>query len=112
MPCIFDARTWREVDSLLLRDGEKWGMSELRYAWKRSVHAHLSDGKRKLQDTAPSLNRKGRQFLADLMKTTLSKLDRNEWVMTGKQARDIGWSTGKQWFMDQKLVDAVQVCSV
>lgn len=84
-------------------------MEELRFAWKRCVHAHLDDETHQLVTTAPCSRRTGRQFLQDLMKTTLTKLEKNNWEMTGVQARDIGWSAGKQWFMDRRLVDPIQV---
>lgn len=106
---LLSARNWRAVESLLLRDFEKWKMEDLRFAWKRCVHAHLNDDNHQLFYHSPSLKSRGRQFLSDLVKTTLFKLQQTDGQLTGKQARDIGWAAGKQWFMDHQLVDPIEV---
>ena len=97
------------VESLFQRDGMKWSMEDFRFAWKRCVVAHLDKNLSRLRTGAACSARSGRQFLRDLMKGTLIQLEREGWKMNGVQARDIGWSAGKQWFMDEKLVDPIQV---
>lgn len=112
IPALYAARNWRSVESLFLMHGIKWKLEELRLAWKRCVHAHLDDGSRQLQPSSPVRRKHGREFLGDLMKATMFQLEKNDWKMTGKQARDIGWAAGKQYFMDQRLVDAIQVIHI